>query len=192
MKNKIYKRPGWTSFVILLFSILTGVMWFFLSFTIENKIERCFGFYIAWPLVIVCGFILSQAWKNYRIIIEDESITMIDWNLGKFQLGKPIFVQTRWENIIAICSVNYLFRRMTFIIPKPNPEDLNNVDNITSEVKLNRKEKIAKLYIDWLITNQKGIYICPTIKNYISLIRKILTKAPQAVVDEKIKRLIEK
>lgn len=193
---KEYKRHWLVSARILCFSILLSMGSFFLSFasTMENQIERDFWRYIAPLILILGGFLLFQFRRSYVIIITDEFIAMKEYGvkIGKWRFPDFLSIQIRWEDIIAIYLINYFFRKAAFIIPKPNPEDFNNVEMLTSEVKFNRKGKIAKLYIDWLKLNRKTIHIYPDTNRYKELIKEIIIRTPQAVVDEKIKKWLEK
>jgi hypothetical protein len=155
-------------------------------------------FYIGGPLGMLSGFILFLLWRNSSIIVEDEFISKSEeLKIKKINLVKPEFIQIRWENIIAVYIMKLPWpyssgEKGLLIFPKSNTGDRERDEMINFEVKTNKKSKQTKAYANWLVVNKKGIVIPKGIKNCRDLLKEIHRKAPQAVIDEEIKKLIEK
>lgn len=188
-----YKRSRVEGYTIFFFFLVMGLGMFFVSFTRENKMEIYFGSFVASPFIIFGGILLFQLWRNFTIIVEDEFITMIDGDIkfGTWRLSKPIFIQIKLEDVIAIYSIRKGVTKNFFVVPKAHTGDDQCDETINRAIKIGKKEKVVKAYIDWLIVHKKGIKIPKEIEDYRNLLREIYKKAPLSILDNETKRLLE-
>jgi hypothetical protein len=193
--KKIYRRETWEGLSVLIIFLLLGSSGIAIGiFSTEKKnIDDWIMCYINCPIIMISGIIIFQWWKSLTINLEDEFITMIDLDIrfGKWRPCKPRFVQIKWEDIIAVYSIRIGLKKGALVVPRANTRDSQLDKAINLEVKKDRNGKGTKAYINWLRVNKKGIEIFKEIKDYYGLLYEVCKRAPQAVIDEKIKRLLQ-
>ncbi len=188
--EKVYKRSMWKCWSNFLFFIFLGTI-MMIPFLLDGENKETSKIFLGGIMCFVVGILIFEILKSLTITVDDEFITItdLDIKLGKWGLGKPIFVQIKWENILAIYRTKKgLVGEAAFIVSKADTGDSQRNEAINLTVKTDRKR--TKVYIDWLRINKKGIEIPKEIKGYHNLLCEIYKRTPHAVIDEKIKRLL--
>lgn len=192
---KVYKQSIWAYLPSSLFIFSIGCVGIFIGIYAEEKVGQYIGFVIA-LVGISLSILFFLMERNLIIILNNESITLKENKEIKIPgIKKKQFTQIKWSDIIAVYMVEpYLplsRAKSILVFPKANTGNRERDEAINLEVKSDKKSSKTKAYIHWLMVNKKGIKISKWIKGYRDLVKEICKMAPQAVIDEEIRKLIE-
>ncbi|MEW6104613.1 MAG: hypothetical protein AB1630_12510 [bacterium] len=187
--RKIYQQSLWIYFIAYLGVVVISASGAVMTLALYQQ-EKYVGFFICGALIIFVARKFFFWFKNFAIIIDNESITSY-----KNIKNQNEFIRIKWDDIIAIYTMKisdtWEFSQIFLVIPCANVDEKYN-EVINFEVKTNREGKKAKAYYDWLITHHKGIKIFKWIKDYRNILKEICTKNPYVVIDNEIKELIRR